>query len=98
MSFDIPVNARGLRLARIGARENLILCEPIIFIDGRLAVDTVLRRAVISGRVEVGGNINNHFADILDADGDLIGTIALDAKSYGILKNKWMRCKVESIP
>lgn len=95
MSFELPVGTHGLRLARITNTEELILCEPIKF-DGALpAVDTVLRRAAVSGRVEVDGNIDYHFADILDGDGDMIGTVALDAKSYGALKNKWMRCKVE---
>ena len=95
MTFVLPIEARGLRLARIDARENLILCEPVLFVDGLQAVDTVLRRATVSGRVEVDGKIDNHFADVLDENGDLIGTVALDAKSYGALKNRWMRCKVE---
>jgi hypothetical protein len=31
----------------------------------------------------------------MDENGDMIGTVALDAKSYGVLKNRWMRCRVE---
>ena len=92
----VPENAVGLRLCRITAKEELILCEPVLFTDGRAAVDTVLRRARISGYVEIGGEIKNHFADFMDANGDLAGdTVALDSKSYGALKNKWMRCQVQ---
>lgn len=53
-------------------------------------------RAAISGRVEVNGEIKNHFADGLDDDGCITVTIALDSKSYGALKNRWMRCQVET--
>jgi hypothetical protein len=64
-------------------------------------VDTVLRRAAISGgRIEVDpqGDLPDHFADILDAKGDMIGNIALDATSFRSLKDYWMRCKYEKNP
>ena len=96
MTFDLPVETVGLRLARITRRGELILCESVRFVEGRAATDTTLRRAAISGRVEVDGKIHDHFADILDDNGDIAGTVALDAKSYGALKNRWMRCKVET--
>lgn len=89
--------AVGLRLARIDRKEQLILCEPVRFMRGTPAVQQVLNRAKISGRVQVNGKIKNHFADALDENGDIVQTIALDAKSYGALKNKWMRCKVDPI-
>lgn len=95
MAFDLSADAVGLRLARINGREELILCEPVRFVRGRPAVDTVLRRAAISGRVEVGGEIGNHFADVLNDKQDITETVALDAKSYGMLKNRWMRCRVD---
>lgn len=90
----LPNNAMGLRLARIDRRETLHLCEAVRFPAGVVAVDTVLRRAAISGRVDVGGEIKDHFADVLDQDGAIIETVALDAKSYAALKNRW-RCRVE---
>lgn len=93
--IELPATGVGLRLARIDRKERLILCEAVRFVDGRSAVDTVLRRAQISGRVDVGGKISNHFADVLDDAGDIVETVALDAKSYRALKNRWMRCKVE---
>lgn len=95
MSLEISRDAVGLRLARIDGGERLILCEAMRFEEGWAAVHTVLRRASIAGRVEVNGVIQNHFADTLDDQGDLVETIALDAKSYSAIKNRWMRCKVE---
>lgn len=94
---SLPPEAIGLRLARIDGKEQLILCEAIRFTDGFVAVETTLRRAAISGRVEVDGDIKNHFADVLDDDGDIIETVALDRRSYAALKNHWMRCKVERL-
>lgn len=91
----LPSNAVGLRLARIDSQQRLSLCEAVRFRDGRKAVDTTLRRAAMSGRVEINGEIKNHFADVLDDNGDIIETVALDRLSYAALKNHWMRCKVE---
>lgn len=88
MANDLPRTAVGLRLARIDRKDNLILCEAMRFDAGYPAVDTVLRRARISGRVEIEGKIADHFADVLDDAGDLVATIALDAKSYKALKTK----------
>jgi len=93
--LNLPENVVGLRLARIDRRGDLILCEAMRFDKGRDAVDTVLRRARISGRVEIEGQIADHFADAIDDDGDIVVSVALDAKSYRALKTKWMRCKVE---
>lgn len=91
----LPPETVGLRLHRIDRKENLIACEAVTFAGLRPAVNTVLRRAAIAGRVEVGGEIKNHFADVLDERLDIIETVALDAKSYGSLKNRWMRCAVD---
>lgn len=91
----LPPDAVGLRLYRISG-ERLIACEAVLFVRGRAAVDIVLLRAAASGRVEIGGEIADHFADVLDAEQSMIETVALDAKSYGALKNHWMRCKVET--
>lgn len=93
--FNLPKSAAGLRLARITRKEELILCEAMRFDGGWAAVDTVLRRANVSGRVEVGGKIADHFADVLDDKGDIVETVSLDRASYHALKTKWMRCKVE---
>lgn len=91
---DVPAEAVGLKLFRF-VGEDLRACESVIFKAGRPAVQTPLLRARLSGRVEVGGDIQDHFADILDRDGSNIETVALDAKSYRSLKNHWMRCRVE---
>lgn len=94
-SSAIPRDAVGLRLARIDRARNLILCEAMRFNNGWDGVEITLRRAAISGRVEFDGKIKNHFADILDEDGDMVETVALDSRSYHALKNRWMRCKVQ---
>lgn len=90
----LHARAMGLRLHRI-VRENLIACEAVYFDAGRAGVDIVLRRASISGRVEIDGEIDGFFADVLtDLDGSCEQTIALDRESYGALKNRWMRCRI----
>lgn len=92
----LPEDAAGLRLCRIDSRDELFLCDTVIFTEKRRAVDTTLRRAAIAGHVEVdpAGPLPDHFADVMDEQGDMIANVALDAKSYRALKTKWMRCKV----
>jgi hypothetical protein len=96
-SKRLPADAAGLRLCKIFPGDDLRLCEPVVFTKGRAAVDTVLRRAAISGRVEIepGSPLPDHFADIIDSKGDAVGNVALDAKSFKALKEHWMRCKYE---
>jgi len=98
MDLSVPQDAVGIKLFRIDRSGRLIACEAVRFAEGATAVDTVLRRAAISGRVEVGGKIEDHLADVLDDNGDIIETVALDARSYRALKTRWMRCKVEEAP
>lgn len=93
----LPAESKVVRLYRIVGGDTLIACEAIEFLEGEPAIDMTFRRAAISGRVEIGGEIKDHFADVLDAGGDsLLETVALDAKSYAALKNKWMRCKLDA--
>jgi hypothetical protein len=91
--IEVPPDSCAVQLYRI-ASENLIACEPVTFARGAAGVDTVLRRASISGRVEIGGKIADHFADLLNTDGDMLETVALDAASYRALKTRWMRTRV----
>jgi hypothetical protein len=93
-ALGIPADAARVRLYKIVSGE-LIACETIYFPDGAPAIDTVLRRAAISGRVEVGGEIADHFADALNDNGDLVETVALDARSYRALKTRWMKCRLQ---
>lgn len=92
---QLPEAAIGLRLYKhVG--ERLIGCKPVYFTKGRPAVDTVLRRAALSGRVEFEGPERDYFADILiDESGSWDASISLDRKSYAALKNHWMRCEVD---
>jgi len=92
----LPDDAVGLRLAKYFG-DNLRLCEAVIFELGRQGVDMALRRAAISGRVD-GGPILDHLADVMNANLDIVETIALDAKSFSALKNHWMPCKYEEPP
>lgn len=92
---QLPNETAGLRLCKMFPGDRLRLCEGVHFTKGRPAVDTVLRRAAIAGRVEVGGALQDHWADVLDSKGSLIGTVALDASSFRALKGHWMRCKYE---
>lgn len=94
--MNLPATATGLRLARIDRQERLILCEAMLLPGGVPAIELILNRARISGHVRLNGKVANHFADVLDADGDMVATVALDAKSYAAIKNKWMRCKVDA--
>jgi hypothetical protein len=92
--LGLPDETVGLRLCRHRG-DDLILYEGIRFAAGRDGADTVLRRAALAGRVEVGGEIQDHFADVLDDNGDIIETVSLDRGSFNSLKNHWMRCKVD---
>lgn len=96
VGLGIPVEVHAVRLHKI-VRGDLVACEAIAFAGGATAVDTTLRRAAISGRVEIGGEIADHFADLLDEDGDLIETVSLDARSYKALKTRWMPTKHERV-
>ena len=94
---NIPHDAHGLRLCKMRG-DRLILCEPVIFCRGRPAVDTVLRRAAISGKVGPIGETGDFWADFINLDGDWEETIALDRDAWNGLKNRWMRCRVEPDP
>jgi hypothetical protein len=91
---QLPTEAVGLQIGRLKG-DDLVMCEAMRFPNGRAGVELVLRRAAISGRVEIEGEIEDHLADVLDDNGDIIATVALDRRSYSAIKNRWMRCKVE---
>lgn len=91
----LPVETVGLRLCKMFPGDELRLCEGVRFTNGLPAVNTVLRRAGLAGRVEVGGKNQDHWADVLDDTGDWIETVALDAASFRSLKGHWMRCRYE---
>jgi hypothetical protein len=93
--MELSPASKVVRLYKI-VNDNLIACEAIEFKDGAPAIDTTFRRAAISGRVELEGDIKDHFADILTSDDcTLLHTVALDRKSYASLKNRWMRCNLD---
>jgi hypothetical protein len=89
----VPATAVTIALYRIDHGE-LLASEPVTFASGARAVDTVLRRAAISGHVALGGELADHFADLLDAQGNMLANVALDRDSYAALKYKWMPCRL----
>lgn len=89
----IDAKASGLKLYRISGKDRLIASEDVMFEKGRVGVITVLLRARIAGRVEIEGKLEKHFADVLDEQGSILQSVALDAKSYRALKHHWMRCR-----
>lgn len=91
----LPADTVGLRLCKMFPGDRLRLCEGVRFTKGRPAVNTVLRRAAIAGLVEVGGELKDHWADVLNDAGDWKVTVSLDAASFKALKSYWMRCKYE---
>ena len=94
---NLDPNACGLKLHRHDKRGELISCELIMFSAGYDAVNTVLRRAAISGAVkcEPFEDSMDYFADVFVSEDEWTQTVALDRNSYASLKNRWMRCKVE---
>ncbi len=97
LTGTVPKEAVGLALYRIASGDRLIASEDVIFANGHNAIDTVLRRASISGAVSIGGALKDHFADLIDAKRDIIESVALDAKSYKALKYRWARCKTLNV-
>jgi hypothetical protein len=94
MTTPVPETAQAVRLYRL-VNDEPVPCEAIAFTGGAGPIDTVLRRCRISGRAEIGGKVEDHFADLLDERGDIVETVALDRASYTALKNRWMRCRVQ---
>ncbi len=92
--MNIPYSACSVTLLRFSG-EKLLACEPVRFEGGAPAIELVLRRAAISGRVELGETPHRHAADLRDANGDILDTVALDAGSYRALKTRWMRTRLD---
>lgn len=94
--FNLPDNAAAIRLCKV-VRGELILCEAVVFVAGVSAVDTVLRRAFVSGHVGPVGETGDFWADIMNADADtIVETVAMDRKAWNAIKTKWARCKIEA--
>jgi hypothetical protein len=88
--------ARGLKLYK-HVSDVLVACELVIFVDGWNSVNTVLRRAAISGvvKVEPFEERQDYFADVYTDEDTWEQTVLLDRKSYASLKNRWMRTRLE---
>jgi hypothetical protein len=96
MSFDpntIPEEAKGLRLCKI-VKEELVVCETVIFERGYPAVQTILNRAQVSGEVGPVGETGDYWADLMSDEQTWFDTVKLDRKAWNSLKNHWMRCRI----
>ena len=94
---DIEPETVGLMLCKV-VNDELRIAEPVMFENGRDAVLTALNRARLSGHV--GGSIDEDtmfWADQLNSDGAPVGEIRLNRGSWRSLKNRWMRCKMQSV-
>lgn len=93
-ALGVPLEAVTVRLCKMSG-EVLRLCEPVRFLKGAAAIDTVLRRAQLAGLVQVGDDVDlqEHWADLLDVDGGMVSHAALDAGSFRALKYCWMRTR-----
>jgi len=94
---NLDPDAVGLRLYKHDADNNLRACELVIFAGGAQAINTVLRRAALSGTVkcEPFDEAPDFFADVYTDEHTWTQTVLLDRNSYASLKNHWMRCKLE---
>jgi hypothetical protein len=93
--FNLPAEAAAIRLCKV-VKGDLILCEAVIFEDGVSAVDTILRRASLSGNVGPVGDTGDYWADLLNAEADtIVETVALDRRAWNAIKNQWARCRIE---
>jgi len=90
----LPKDAIGLQLCKLVGKDDLRMSETVVFAGGRHALETTLRRAALSGVVGPVGEAGTYFADIVDADGDQVETIALDRGSWNTLKNRWAKCRM----
>lgn len=92
-AFSIPLGVTGIRLCKV-VNDDLRMTEVVQFERGHEGVDTVLRRAALSGRVGPMGDAGDYWADLMNANGEMEETIALDRASWNALKNHWMRCRM----
>jgi hypothetical protein len=84
----IPADVVGFALCRMNSKDELFRTGDIIFDRGRDAVQTILIRAAICGRVDVGSENGDYWADLVNEDGTWDQTVALDAESFRYLKRK----------
>lgn len=90
----VPRHTAGLRLSkRVAGR--IVTCERVRFPTGAAAIDTLLRRAAAVGTVGPRGRTGDYWAELLDSEDGLLGTIALDRNAWNGLKNRWIGCRIE---
>jgi hypothetical protein len=89
--LPVPAECVGITLYKHFGNEDFRGTERVVFKD-RNGLETTLRRAAVSGKIEIGDNIKlgDFFADLHDASGDIVTHVNLDAKSFKALKEHWL--------
>jgi hypothetical protein len=89
--LPVPAECVGITLYKNFGDDNYRGTERVVFKD-RNGLETTLRRAAISGKIEIGSNIElgDFFADLHDAEGSIVTHVNLDAKSFKALKEHWL--------
>ena len=89
----IPANVTGIRLCKMRGRK-FVLCEPVFFEYAAVAIDTVFRRAAISGAVGPIGETGDYWADLMTDGETWVETVALSREAWNAIKNRWARTRV----
>lgn len=89
--LPVPAECVGITLYKHFGNENFRGTERVVF-KTRNSLETALRRAALSGKVEIGSNLKlgDFFADLCDVNGDTVTNVNLDAASFKALKEHWL--------
>jgi hypothetical protein len=89
--LPVPPECVGITLYKNFGEDDYRGTERVVFKD-RSGLETTLRRAALSGKIEIGDNIQlgDLFADLHDAEGSIVTHVNLDAGSFKALKEHWL--------
>lgn len=89
--LPVPAECVGIRLYKHFGNEEFRGTERVMFKE-RNGLETALRRAALSGKIEIGDNIElgDFFADLYNAEGDIVTHVNLDKDSFKALKEHWL--------
>lgn len=96
--LPVPTECVGIRLYKDFGNDHIRGTERVDFKEWS-GLETTLRRAALSGKIEIGEDIELglFFADLYDAEGDIVTHVNLDAGSFKALKEKWMGGNVKYV-
>lgn len=93
----IPDGAVGVRITRaLHTTNEFRNFEPVIFVDGRSAIDTLLRRLRVFGMFDVPDSTRDSecLVDFIDDDEMILGTFFVTPRGFKYLRQQ-LRVKVE---